>query len=231
MSRREDILDPSRFWSESAIKSGLLYSDALGWLDMGHARGDDIRELLARFAAGEASGKEYYEIKYEQKMAISRFNTGRFSIWRIKRGRSIEERRSIILAMMMDTAVAFENWQSMPWFSWFTDSGFSSEDLVSDLFGFYRVNFPRIYWRDLRIASKESALRRWDYYGPVGDYKNTGFLPLLFPDPINKQLCYRAPYKAQLPRFMMQVTPYKLRPGDDTVYRTSKRAGISVAME
>ncbi|MCU5772175.1 hypothetical protein N5923_00775 [Erwiniaceae bacterium BAC15a-03b] len=230
MSKREDILDSSRFHSEKSIRSGLLYSEVLGWLDMGHARGDDIRKLMAMFAAGEASGANYYQVRYEQTMGLSRFATGRMNVWQIKKGRTLKERRSIALAMMMSTAVAFENWQSMPWFSWYTDSGFSGEDLVSNLFGFYRELFPRIYWGELRIVSKESALRRWDHYGPIGSHKNKGFLPLLFPDPADRFTC-RWPYKGRLPRFMTQVTPYKFSSNDDTVRRASKKAGIINAFE
>ena len=37
MSKREEILDSSRFGSENGIRRGLLYSEVLGWLDMGHA--------------------------------------------------------------------------------------------------------------------------------------------------------------------------------------------------
>ena len=149
MSKRGEILDSSRFGSENGIRRGLLYSEVLGWLDMGHARGDDIRKLMAQFSSGEASGKPFYQVRYEQTMGLSRFATGRFNAWEIKKGRTLREKQSIALAMMMSTAVAFENWQSMPWFSWYTDSGFSGEDLVSNLFGFYKVNFPRTYWGEL----------------------------------------------------------------------------------
>jgi len=230
LSNRREILYSSRFGSENGIRHGLLYSGVLGWLDMGHARGDDVRKLMAQFTTGEAGSESYYRVRYEQTMGISRFATGRFNAWEIKKGRTLKERQCIALAMMMSTAVAFENWQSMPWFSWYTDSGFSGEDLVSDLFGFYKVNFPRIYWGELKIASKESALRRWDHYGPIDRYKNTVFLPLLFPDPIEKFTCPR-PYKGQLPRFMKQVMPYKFTPNDDIVRRSNNKAGIINAFQ
>lgn len=229
MSKREDILDSSKFSSEKEIRHGLIYSEILGWLDMGHARGDDIRNLMAQFSQGESSNKAYYEVRYEQTMRISRFITGRFNIWQIKKGRSLKERQSIALAMMMSTAIAFENWQSMIWFNWHTDSGFSGEDLISNLFGFYRVNFPRNYWEELRIFSREAALRRWDHYGPVGNFKNTGFLPLLFPDPAQKFLCPR-PFKGNLPRFMTQISPYKIIDNDEIVRINSKKAGITSAV-
>ncbi|MFK8257207.1 hypothetical protein ACFL9S_05415 [Erwinia sp. AnSW2-5] len=229
MSKREDILDTSRISSENGLKYGLVYSEVLGWIDMGHAQGDDIRSLMHSFSSGESSGKPYYPVRYEQTMRLYRFATGRFNVWHIKKGRSLSEQRSIALAMMMNTAVAFENWQSMSFFSWHTDSGFSGEDLISDLFGFYRANFSRTYWDELKIVSKASALRRWDHYGPIGRYKNTGFLPLLFPDPVEKLLCPK-PYKGRLPRFMMQVMPYKLHPNDNTVIFTSKKAGVINAL-
>lgn len=229
MSKREDILDTSRISSENGLKYGLVYSEVLGWIDMGHAQGDDIRSLMHLFSSGESSGKPYYPVRYEQTMRLYRFATGRFNVWHIKKGRSLSEQRSIALAMMMNTAVAFENWQSMSFFSWHTDSGFSGEDLISDLFGFYRANFSRTYWGELKIVSKASALRRWDHYGPIGRYKNTGFLPLLFPDPAEKFFCPK-PYKGRLPKFMMQVMPYKSHPNDNTVIFTSKKAGIVNAL-
>lgn len=225
MSQREEIIDTSRLSSENGVRHGMIYSEVLGWLDMGHARGDDIRNLMMQFSTGESARQPWYPVRYEQTMGIGRFSTGRFNVWEIKKGRNLRERQSIALAMMMSTAIAFENWQSMPWFNWYTDSGFSGEDLVSDLFGFYKFNFPRIYRGQLKIVNKESALRRWDHYGPIGRYKNRGFLPLLSPDPLEKFLCPR-PYKGQLPRFMQQVTPYKIRTNDDTVRRMSRTVGI-----
>ncbi|MBP2169830.1 hypothetical protein J2125_003022 [Erwinia toletana] len=32
-------------------------------------------------------------------------------------------------------------------------------------------------------VSKKEALKRWDYYGKIGSWKNETFQPLLFPDP------------------------------------------------
>ncbi|EIS28458.1 hypothetical protein YPPY54_1978, partial [Yersinia pestis PY-54] len=53
-------------------------------------------------------------------------------------------------------------------FNLVTDSGFSGEDLVSDLLGFYRVFSIPSPFEILRPVSKEEALKRWDYYGPIG---------------------------------------------------------------
>ncbi len=47
MSRREDILDGSKA-ERSAY--GLVYTEVLGWIDLGHAQGNDIRQLWAQNA-------------------------------------------------------------------------------------------------------------------------------------------------------------------------------------
>lgn len=172
MSSRNDIIGVDE-WLVTT-RSGLVYSEVLGWIDLGHARGEDISLLLADFSSGEASGKPYYTIEYTQRMNIGKglFGTGKFVRWEIKHGRSMSEINSIALAMMMDAARNFEHYQSRAFFSWYTDSGFSGEDLVSDLLGFYRALIPSDYRSQLRPVSRESALRRWDHYGPIGNFKN-----------------------------------------------------------
>lgn len=133
--------------------------------------------------------------------------SGKFICWKIKKGLSVDEMHSIALSMMLATASLFENYQSQWFFSWHTDSGFSGEDLTSDLLGFYRAILPSNYQSRLKLISKEDALKRWDHYGPIGNYKNKGFLPLLFLDP-DKQSVSGKPYKGKSPSFMTWVHPY-----------------------
>lgn len=207
MSSREDIIDLSQYGSANQLRRGLIYLELLGWIDLGHARGDDIRDTLFKMSCGEASGAPWYLIQFEQMMSAGRISTGRYVRWNIKKGRSLREQHSIMLAMLLQTARAFENWQSQHFFNWYTDSGFSGEDLVSDLLGFYRVVAPRNYWQDLKPVSREAALRRWDFYGPVGNYKNRSFIPLLFPDPQEKFIAHK-PFKGKLPFFMRTIEPF-----------------------
>lgn len=208
MSTRKEIKDGSQF---DRLTGGIVYTEVLGWVDMGHARGDDIATLKRQFMDGERSGKDYYTVIYRQDMRIARFGTsfgvGKFTRWDIKCGRSNDEVNRIMLAMMMTTASKFENLQSLKAFSWYTDSGFSGEDLVSDLFGFYRLMIPGRYGYQLKPVSYDSAVRRWDHYGPIGSYKNKGFRPIIFPDPSDP--CVRhQPYKANLPHFMTWIRPW-----------------------
>jgi len=52
MSKRIDVTGKNGV-TLSAKGSGLIYTKELGWLDLGHARGTDIRLLLNQFRSGE----------------------------------------------------------------------------------------------------------------------------------------------------------------------------------
>ena len=207
MSNRNDIRDGSLF---DMLKSGIVYTELLGWVDMGHARGDDIVELKQQFLAGESSGEKSYRVMYRQDMRYKKFGhnvgIGKFNRWEIKSGRSRDDINSIMLAMLMNIAPRFEK-QQYDLFSWYTDSGFSGEDLVSDLVGFYRTLIPGQYSYRVRPVSRDAAMRRWDFYGAIGSHKNKGFRPIIFPDP--QDACVRhTPYIANLPHFMTWVRPW-----------------------
>ena len=208
MSTRNEIKDGELF---DVLDRGIVYTEVLGWIDMGHARGNDVIALRRQFVEGERSGKPRYVIMYRQDMGIikfaSRLGVGKFSRWEIKRRRSSEDINRIMLAMMMNTASGFEALQSLRSFSWYTDSGFSGEDLVSDLFGFYRAIIPGRYGYRLRPVNYDAAIRRWDYYGAIGSYKNRGFRPILFPDP-DEQCVRHQPYRGNLPHFMTWLSPW-----------------------
>ncbi|CDM89127.1 hypothetical protein [Xenorhabdus bovienii] len=207
MSKRKDIIDGSLAGSK---RSGLVYTELLGWIDLGHARGDDIRKILANMESGDKDNHPYYEVVYTQSMGAfsGRFATSKFTKWRVKKGLSLQDRYSIALTMMMKTAYLFESYQSRWFFNWYTDSGFSSEDLISDLLGFYRVVKPMNYFSIIKPVSKNDALRRWDYYGEIGKYKNRSFNPLIFPDP-DKLPNNARPYYVELPGFMKAISPMK----------------------
>ena len=76
----------------------------------------------------------------------------------------------------MEVSLGFENVQVS--LSALTDSGFSEEDLVSNLIGFYAVVHESLDWRTLcRPVSKEASLKIWDAKGSVGSRKNKTFAP------------------------------------------------------
>ncbi|MEY8769567.1 hypothetical protein AB6T85_03815 [Erwinia sp. ACCC 02193] len=204
MSKRQNIIDGR----QSHLRYGLIYTEVLGWVDLGHAQGSDIKSLLRKIDNGEHSGQACYDVSYSQAMVdpTHSYRTGKFITWRIKKGRSNSERQSIALAMMMSLARKFEGLQASFPFNLMTDSGFSGEDLVSDLLGFYRVISSHDVFSALRPVSKKEALRRWDHYGPIGSFKNDSFSPLLFPDP--EKSPNARPHKGVLPDFMNWVRPW-----------------------
>ncbi|MGD9426754.1 hypothetical protein ACLHDD_16925 [Pantoea sp. NSTU24] len=205
MSKRKEIIDGR---DASSAKFGLVYTEVLGWVDLGHAQGTDIRALLRLMAQGESSGKEFYDVRYSQGMTspFGLLRSGKMMTWRIRRGRPYWEQKSIALAMMMDMAHRFEAFQGSFPNNLMTDSGFSGEDLVSDLLGFYRAVLVQNAFGMLRPVSKEEALKRWDYYGKIGNWKNKTFQPLLFPDP--ERFPHLRLHKGSLPQFMRTVFPY-----------------------
>ena len=207
MSVRSEIIDGRQ---ASGVTYGLIYTEVLGWIDLGHAKGDDIKDIIQQMYVGENTedGMPYYDVTYKQGMIGLRRSVtiNRFIKWRIKKGRSLQERHRIALAMMLTVAKRFESMQASFPFNLVTDSGFSGEDLVSDLLGFYRVvSTPNPFYL-LRPVSKEEALKRWDFYGPIGNFKNIGFRPILFPDP--ELMPYAQPRFGFLPSFMQTTQPY-----------------------
>ena len=84
----------------------------------------------------------------------------------------------------MEVSLEFEDYQDF-FPKYLTDSGFSQEDLVSNLIGFHIAVGSTTKAEVLAIAkpvSKETALAIWDRNGSVGSNKNKGFKPLYTPD-------------------------------------------------
>ena len=213
MSKRSDIIDGSE---GDTARSGLVYTELAGWIDLGHARGDDIQNIWSQMLRGESNNSSTYDVTYRQSMAgfSSHLTIGKQLTWRLRKRLPFHQKQSIALAMMMTVARRFEHLQSSFPFSWSTDSGFSGEDLVSDLLGFYQVMFCMNNAVSLlKPVSLDEALKRWDHYGKIGSWKNETFRPLLFPDPTHHP--HASPYLGQLPGFMMRVSPYNNRNSGD----------------
>ncbi|MDQ2697089.1 MAG: hypothetical protein M3Z21_17265 [Pseudomonadota bacterium] len=86
-----------------------------------------------------------------------------------------------------------------------TNSGYSAEDLVSNLIGFYRAVYP---WRDYIGICKpvfiDQSLAIWDGYGAVGDNKNKQFDPVIYPNPLTQ--C-GIPFQGKLPAELNTIKP------------------------
>lgn len=217
MSKRKDIKDGLR---STGDKRGLIYTKVLGWIDLGHACGDDSRRL--KTILFEEKGRKYFPefqdwyfpVDYFQEFGFDYLQFGKVverrvginSPLMVRSCLSWEVKRRIALTIMMKTAFRFEAFQQSFAFSWYTDSGFSCEDLISDLVGFYRVfgngTDPIVLSYPTTLGY---ALKIWDHYGPVGKFKNKELRPLLFPapSPMRKFL----PRKGLLPSWLDYIKP------------------------
>jgi hypothetical protein len=125
--------------------------------------------------------------------------------------------RGVALSIFKEVSISFEMLQSSQVFAWKSDSGFSGEDLVSDLISFYRAVMPGQRYVELcKPVSKDQALKIWDTFGPVGSLKNKTFEPILFKtDPTSGK---RSMSKGKLPSMLNQINPVP----KGTMYREVK---------
>ena len=61
MSKREDIID-GKFAAGS--NGGLVYTEVIGWVDLGHARGKDIRDILDLVRQYDFTGQRRVSFEY-----------------------------------------------------------------------------------------------------------------------------------------------------------------------
>ena len=91
------------------------------------------------------------------------------------------QKKSVALSIYMDVSKRFENFQRL-WGAgdWFTDSGYSQDDLVSNLLGFYIAVGDLSKSQAIALShpvSRETAEAIWKKEGSVGSNKNTEFKP------------------------------------------------------
>jgi len=222
MTTRSSIIDASEVYlpDGSIRKYGLIYTNQCGWIDLGHANpeGKGFAGALSlwRQIRSQTSCKERVHEKAPARIIFSQSMQNRFGAkagvtrrYEVQRHLSSEyEQKSIALAIFIDVSTAFEGLQANWFFRHVTDSGYSSEDLVSNLIGFYRAVNPGIdYIQGCDPVSKEQALAIWDTYGEVGRNKNHEFMPVFYPHP---QLQCGIPRKGRLPLWLDTIKPARM---------------------
>lgn len=133
----------------------------------------------------------------------------------VRHNLSPDEKKSVALAIFMEVSLEFENYQEFfPRF--ITDSGFSQEDLVSNLISFHIAVGSITKAQVISMAkpvSKATALTIWDRNGAVGSNKNRGFKPMLSPDTtaITDTACINecGGVTPRIPSFLEKVVPAK----------------------
>jgi len=209
MTSRSDIIDGTLAVGR---KYGLIYTRRCGWIDLGHANPDGpdgAKNLWDRILNEKDEGSEkpgFFRITYKQTMGNRYIKIGTQKKYDIKKGISEDNKKSVALAIFIDVSDTFESMQSSWPFKWITNSGYSAEDLVSNLVGFYRAvnpNFP--YIQSFQPISKPLALQIWDKYGAVGENKNFSMTPFLYPVPPAQG----RPMRGILPSVLNTIKPEK----------------------
>jgi len=209
MLKRTDIVDGPG----SVLKDyGLIYTCLSGWVDLGQARPAKVRSLWSKLVgeAGERSRKHPgFKVQYSQPP--SRYSKNITRNYYVRTGLSSVERESVALAIFMEVTYGFQTVQTEFPYGWTTDSGFSAENLVSNIIGFYRAVRPgRDYISMCQPVSKEAALQVWDAQRGAGKKRNrfvgTYIYPSIACGNSNGPMC------APLPNFLNGVTPARKGP-------------------
>ena len=184
MSKKSDIIDGKTKDIEKKIY-GLIYTCRLGWVDLGHANPAGALKLwndILKEAGKKSKDGKGFQLTYGQTMSKFKLTVGFTKDYYIPKGLSKSEKESVALAIFMEVSLGFETLQSSFPYNKTTDSGFSAEDLVSDLLGFYRAVRPRPDYIFLaEPVSKAAAIKVWDNNGAVGENKNKSFGIFLYP--------------------------------------------------
>jgi len=128
-----------------------------------------------------SDGKTGYAVHYRQDSASLPGKPGREGRYVIKKGLTVEEKKSVALSIFIEVSLRFETLQLFAEWLGIGKSGFSQEDLVSDLIGFYIGLGEISQYNALKAChpvSLKAAQRIWDSEGEVGANKNRSFSPM-----------------------------------------------------
>jgi len=118
-------------------------------------------------------------VRYRQDHGGIVGKPGREGKYVVKKGLNQSQKKRVALAIFMEVSHRFEDLQSS--FSFVTDSGYSQDDLVSNLLGFYIGVGEITQEYALKLShpvSAKSALSIWDKESAVGANKNKKWEPL-----------------------------------------------------
>ena len=187
--------------NRSDIPNRLIYTCRCGWVDKGHL---DAREHHRNMGAAglwrqmteekgdiEQLGFKGFPVFFSEEEGKGfsihgwqspKLTDGVHKIYIVKKGLNVQQKESVALAIFLDVSYEFESLQAGWLHSMVTDSGFSDEDLVSDVIGFYTVVRPNLDWEKLCLpVSAAASFAVWDKNGSVGSHKNRTLSPNLYP--------------------------------------------------
>lgn len=127
-------------------------------------------------------GSHGYPIVYRQDSASIPGKPGREGRYVVKHGLNVAEKKSVALSIFIEISLRFENLQLFAEWLGIGQSGFSQEDLISNLIGFYIGVGEISQYNALKLChpvSLATAYEIWDREGAVGVNKNRSFSPRL----------------------------------------------------
>jgi RHS repeat-associated protein len=186
--------DPSGLSSREDIPNKLIYTCNCGWIDWTHATRNVALDVIDQVRGRRGRKSENYNgfmVSSRMMMGPKWFRVGPdFSDFFVQFGLGEVQEEEVALAIYNQVSLDFERFQKDTWIYFpANSSGFSIEDLPSDLIGFYRA--LRGYTKEqilkfcVPLDSVESG-RAWDESGglrPWFDYtsiKMKGGLPELW---------------------------------------------------
>lgn len=159
-------------------------------------------------------GQPCFLIKYRQASGIGPIKLGYDAQYLIRRGLPVARKKEIALRIFMDVSLGYERLQASWPFRWITDSGFSVEDLVSNLISFHRAvdghTWPEML-KQCGQVSTAAAQKVFDAsFGKegIGGHKITEFFkPELRP-------CDECKDQQKFPELLTRIVPAQLNTGD-----------------
>lgn len=171
-----------------AVEAGkIVYTCNCGWIDTTHATDTTKRPYVGaknlwKQVKDETGQKSFdgngYLVLYAQDAALFGLKIGAFGPYFVKYGLTVEQKKSVALAIFQEISRQFESMQGLAFWS---DSSFSQEDLVSNIIGFYSavqgVPFER-YMALCKQVTVKASLEVFDTSGSPGSMKNKTFEPI-----------------------------------------------------
>jgi hypothetical protein len=194
----------------SDIPKDLIYTCRCGWVDKGHAIKTSAERLWSAVlneagADTQIGGFRGFLVGFAEEEKRLGVVDGTRSRYVVRRGLSVAQKESVALGIFLSVSYDFEDTQATWPHTWVTDSGFSEEDLVSDLLGFYEA-VRKVSWKFYcQPVSAEESLKIWDTYGGVGRHKNRSVKPNFYP-------CAGCKGPAIFPQIFTMIAP--ARPGE-----------------
>jgi hypothetical protein len=123
-------------------------------------------------------GAKGFVVRYRQDAKRYHIRAGVEKKYIVKFGLTTQEKKRVALAIMKEVSLSFEDLQQA--FSLISSSGYSQEDLVSNLISFYIGTGEYTQEQALKLChpvSQRAAYKIWDTEGPVGSHKNYSWQP------------------------------------------------------